>query len=162
MKDNVEQKLNKANFPQNEVMAVMYNNLQGMSLKLHKWSFSYGKCRRILCIACKMLNKMTFDQRSKMLINHFGRRRFLRGELWRITGLIFLPESYFHYVNEWFNSVIKWDTGKSKLVARFLKHFKRMIKKQWRRMESVTSDFNIDLTRPHQDKDKAFSHIFPY
>ena len=36
MKDSVEQKLNKANFPQNEVMAVMYNNLQGMSLKLHK------------------------------------------------------------------------------------------------------------------------------
>lgn len=97
-------------------------------LKLWKWSISYANCIRILCIACKMLNKMTFDQRSKMLINHFGRRRFLRGELRSIAGLIFLPKSYSHYVNEWFNSVIKWDTGKSKLVARFLKHFKRMIK----------------------------------
>lgn len=100
MKDNVEQKLNKANFPQNEVMAVMYNNLQGMSLKLHKWSFSYGKCRRILCIACKMLKKMTFDRRIKMLINHFGKRRFLHEELRSIAGLRFWAKSYLHNANE--------------------------------------------------------------
>ena len=43
---------------------------------------------------------MTFDRRIKMLINHFGKGRFLHEELRSIAGLRFWAKSYLHNANE--------------------------------------------------------------
>ena len=81
-------------------MAVTHSNLRKNIVEIVEMVYLLRKLHKNFMYCLQNVKVMTFDRRIKMLINHFGKRTFLREELRSIAGSRLWAKSYVHNANE--------------------------------------------------------------